>query len=235
MEVFHARPADVAGRTLLLVGDEHHHLARVMRLREGDALLVADGCGTMYRCTVRASGRDATECAVHERIEAMNEPRRGITLAQAVLKQPARMDWVMEKAVELGVSRILPLRSSRVVAVGEKRARWSELTRAAMKQSMRCLWPPVEEVADLQHALHRCEDTDVFLCHESAAPEHTLAAALAALDATRAVAIFIGPEGGFTDDEISYARERGASIVSLGPRRLRSETAAIAALAIVNS
>ncbi len=229
METFHAPPERCRGGLITLDAGETHHLSRVARLRKGDELLVADGCGTMYRARLDGIQGNEARCAVEERISRMNEPARNVTLVQAVLKNPGRMDWIVEKAVELGVNRILPMRTERCIHTSGKTDRWREIARAAMKQCRRCRWPEVEEIEDFRDTLHKLSDHSLRLFHESS---HEMPGPSASdKDESSPIAVFIGPEGGFTDIEVECARAAGAIAASLGPRRLRSETAAIVALA----
>ena len=231
MDSFFLDTAPVDGRTLVLRGDEHHHLARVMRMKAGERLLAADGRGTMYRAVIDRVAAEETHCSIEEVLPALNEPARHVTLVQAVLKNPGKMDWIVEKAVELGVSRILPVRTARTLAASDKSVRWNSIALAAMKQCGRCLCPPVAAVDVLPLALEALEGTVLLLCHEAAPVAATLERALDAVSAEAPLALLIGPEGGFDAEEEALLRARGCMVVSLGTRRIRSETAAVAALA----
>jgi 16S rRNA (uracil1498-N3)-methyltransferase len=232
MDSFYLDTRPGEGGSFVLRGDEHHHLCRVMRMRVGEQLLAADGAGTMYRAVIDRIDKDETRCVIEEILPGCHEPRRSLTLVQAVLKNPAKMDWIVEKAVELGASRIVPVRTARSLPGADKSARWRAIALAAMKQCGRCLWPPVAAVSGLAEAMHALDDGSALLvCHESADTADTLERALAALSADAPVAVLIGPEGGFDAAELALFDARGGVRVSLGMRRLRSETAAVAALA----
>jgi 16S rRNA (uracil1498-N3)-methyltransferase len=232
MDSFYLDTPPVDGRTLTLRGDEHHHLARVMRIREGEQLLAADGMGTMYRAVIERIDKGETLCSILEVLPGCKEPARSLTLLQAVLKNPAKMDWIVEKAVELGVRRIVPVRSARTLPSADKSARWRAISLAAMKQCGRCLWPAVDAITDFTRALDELDPAcTVLMCHEETDSAGTIERALAALSPETPVAILIGPEGGFDAAEGALCEARGGVRVSLGMRRLRSETAAVAALA----
>lgn len=232
MDSFFLETPPEDGRSFVLRGDEHHHLSRVMRMRVGEQLLAADGAGTMYRAAIDRIDKDETRCVIEAILPGSNEPRRSVTLVQAVLKNPAKMDWIVEKAVELGASRIMPVRTARSLPGADKSARWRAIALAAMKQCGRCRWPAVEAVTDIVHALDALDPTCALLmCHEATDTGETIERALAALSADAPMAILIGPEGGFDAAELAVFDARGGVRVSLGLRRLRSETAAVAALA----
>lgn len=227
MELFYAGKENISGDCVAIAGEEFHHLRRVLRKEVGNEIRVADGRGTMYRVRIERIARQEAECRILESLPGFNEPRRKVTLLQALLKQPARMEWIVEKATELGVSRIVPLAAARCLTRHAKPERWTQLARTAMKQCLRCATPEIDPVATLDEALAAAGAVPVFLFHESAA---------AALDRAalppeeRPLLLCIGPEGGFDDDEVRAAEAAGAAVLSLGPRRLRSETAAVAAL-----
>ncbi|MBL0173679.1 MAG: 16S rRNA (uracil(1498)-N(3))-methyltransferase [Ignavibacteria bacterium] len=231
MDVFYAPPGHFDGGAVTLRGDELHHLARVMRLREGARIHIADGAGLMVRARIERLTPEAAFCLITERLPRLHEATRDVVLVQALLKNPGKMDWIVEKAVELGVGRIMPVRSARSIASADKGARWRAIALAAMKQCERCVWPGVDAAVPLQDALDLLGDAAVLCCHEEADAADTIERAVAGLPPGRPIACVIGPEGGFDEQEVALVRARGGLVVSLGTRRLRSETAAVAALA----
>ncbi|MDH7516210.1 MAG: 16S rRNA (uracil(1498)-N(3))-methyltransferase [Bacteroidota bacterium] len=234
MEVYYASPERISAENAVLPVPETRHLTRVVRLQAGDRLLIADGLGTMYIARLRIVVEGEAHCALEEKIVGMNEPKRPQVLVQALLKNPGRMDWIVEKAVELGVTSIFPVTTERTIAGKARATRWRELACAAMKQSRRCLIPRIEPLRSFGEALRALRDHTMLLFHESAETE--IRAVLPAGDGMPfpgPVACLVGPEGGFTAGEVEAAVAAGAHVLSLGPRRLRSETAAVAALSYV--
>jgi 16S rRNA (uracil1498-N3)-methyltransferase len=213
-----------------VTGQEHVHLSRVLRLHEGDAVLLNDLEGTVYKAVIARIEKDATICTVKEKYQNFNEAPRPVILAMAIMKNPCKMDWVVEKSTELGVTAFLPLLTERTVPSSVKTVRLRNLAETAVKQCLRAIVPAIHEPLKLDQALLSAAEHRLLVCHEAAdvasTPERL------SFDA-RPVTVFVGPEGGFTENEVTAFRERGADIISLGPRRLRGETAAVVALARV--
>ena len=230
MECLIVRPEDVDRdtSTLLLRDVEAHHAVRSLRLRTGDELLASDLAGTCYRCSISDIHDSTVQCSIDEALPGYGEPTSDILLIQALISQPARWEFLLEKATELGVRAIQPVTTERTERSDFKQERSERILRAAVKQTKRARMPQLREVVDLKTALSSAvkEGRSIALLHEEA-PGHQK------LVAKEFAAIVVGPEGGFTDAEVEMARSQfGATVVSLGPRRLRAETAALAALAV---
>lgn len=235
MDVYYAPPRSIRAGSIPLDGEEFHHCVRVARHRPGDEVFIADGEGTMYRCSLDEAGEDGAVCRILDRIPGRGEHPGEITLVAAPLKAPARTDWMIEKATELGMRRFIPLRTRRTIARAEKTERWIGIALAAMKQCGRCRLPEIAPAIGYGEALDAPSSGCLVLFHESAGDRLTAELARTLGRTPRGVSILIGPEGGFDDGEVDAARSRGALVLSLGRRRLRSETAAIAALALFTS
>jgi len=229
MEYFYAPPGAVTPPTLTIGGDEFSHLTHVMRMREGDALRAVDGAGHAYDAVITSIGHREALCRITASHERLHEPARTLTLGAGLLKNPSRFDYLVEKSVELGVSRIVPLLTERTIPRQGKKERWQKLCIAAMKQSGRCVLPRVEEPVSLERFLAACSEPLKFIPHQDV----TEPLPADASGGTGAVALCIGPEGGFSDAEIDAARAAGFLPVSLGTRRLRAETAAVVACALL--
>ncbi|MFA6234366.1 MAG: 16S rRNA (uracil(1498)-N(3))-methyltransferase [Bacteroidota bacterium] len=212
-------------------GEEHHHLARVVRLRIGDTAYATIGDGNVAEIVIEEIGQDETRCRVTARHENFNEPSVSVTLLQAVLKNPGKMDWLVEKGTELGMTAFVPLLTEHTIAHSVKTDRLRKLAETATKQCLRGRIPTIHEPLSLRTAVDAQSDARLLLFHESAPLSATPESLV--LD-SRPLAIFIGPEGGFSDEEVALLHDRGADILSLGPRRLRGETAGLAALARIN-
>ncbi|HUI09912.1 MAG TPA: 16S rRNA (uracil(1498)-N(3))-methyltransferase [Bacteroidota bacterium] len=229
MEYFYAPPPAITPPTLTIDGEEFSHLTHVMRLREGDALRVVDGEGHAYDAVLETIGRREARCRISAAHDRLHEPSLDLTLAAGMLKNPSRFDYLVEKSVELGVSRIIPLLTERTIPRQGKTERWQKLCVAAMKQSGRCVLPRVERPHLFGDFLTACSAALKLIPHQEAA--RPFDAAL--IGDSGGVALCIGPEGGFSNAEIDAARGAGFRPVSLGTRRLRAETAAVAACALV--
>ncbi|MBR9978481.1 MAG: 16S rRNA (uracil(1498)-N(3))-methyltransferase [Bacteroidetes bacterium] len=211
-------------------GEEHHHLHHVLRLNVGDALLLSCGDGRVAEAVIEEAGATETRCRLGVMHAAYNELPVPVTLLQGVLKNPGKVDWLVEKATELGMTDFIPLATARTISHRVKTGRLQKLVRAAAKQCLRGRIPCIHELHSLTEAMAVLAGTRLLVFHETASPDSTPESL--AWDA-RPLAIFIGPEGGFEDDEIALLRSHGAEVLSLGPRRLRGETAGIVALARV--
>jgi len=240
MECFIVEPHDIdlEGRTFRLQGEEAHHASRVLRLRAGEEMLATDLNGTCYLGKYIGSEMEGKEIVAQGAITAVlsnfGEPERNVALIQGVIAQPARWEFLLEKATELGVTEIYPVLTERSEKREVKRDRSERILRAAVKQTKRARKPELSELSSLERALSKAleERRRMILLHESAPADVTLQKALFGNSATM-LALVVGPEGGFSDEEVHLAQTTfGAEIVSLGTRRLRAETAAIAALAM---
>ncbi len=224
---FFVEPADVGPGQLVLRGAEFNHAARVLRKQAGERIIAVDGCGWRYEGPIVALGRGELTVAIESAVESGGEPRLRLTLAQGLLKG-GMFDWVVEKGTEIGISVFQPLITAHTVAEGRGReGRWQEKARAAMKQCGRSLAPVVRPVTGFAQALTAARGEALFIAWEEA--EVAPAGLAEALAGRTAATLFIGPEGGFSEEEVALAAAAGARTISLGPRRLRSETAALTA------
>lgn len=231
---FYVLPQDVAGDRVVLRGEEAHHAARVCRCRAGDLIDATDGAGTLYRCRVVVCSADMTETEILERLPEHGEARARATLAVAPVKGE-RFDWLVEKAVEAGAARIVPILTERtVVEGGGRHERWERVALAAMKQSKRSRLTEVAEARPFNEVLpEMAREMDLLLlAWEGAGASDPLSKVIPSSPVATA-GILVGPEGGFTDEEVAAARSAGARPFSLGPRRLRTETAGALAVALV--
>lgn len=221
-----------SGGRLRLEGDAANHLARVLRLKPGDPLLLFNGLGGEYEARLLETGKRHVELEIGPFHDREAESPLSITLVQAV-SRGERMDYTLQKAVELGVSRIVPVFSARgmVSLDGERRERrhdhWLKIVAGACEQCGRNRLPELLEARPL--------------CEWLRAPPHGLGLVLdhrtetgfASLPESRAVSLLVGPEGGLESGELAAAESAGYRRVKIGPRVLRTETAPLAALAIL--
>jgi 16S rRNA (uracil1498-N3)-methyltransferase len=212
------------GEVLRLSEEEVHHVHKVLRGRSGDRVQVVDDAGRLFVAELLGQG----EVTILEEQPTAGEDEGEVVLYQAVPKG-RHMDLVVEKATELGVSRIVPLSTERSVVrllEGDGKARrWRRVAEAAARQSLRLRIPEVAEIASFAEAAREAGETGVLM--------HNGVKLLPLEDVVPgpAVGLFVGPEGGFGDGELVMAREAGLSLATLGPYRLRSETAGMVAVA----
>ena len=227
---FFAPPEAISGDTIVLPDDEARHAVRVLRTRTGDEAAVVDGAGMWYRIAVEVVGRKNLVGRILERRPEHGEPAFHLTIAICPLKNMARFEVFAEKATELGLSRITPVITKRSERSRLKASRLRGILTASMKQCGRSRLVRVDEPVKLKRFLKSADGSDSDfkgICHESAPPDRSLAAILRARGLPARATVLVGPEGGFTDEEIEMAGSHGFEILSLGERRLRAETAAI--------
>ena len=232
-------PDGSCGVELEMSGTDRHHLARVLRLRAGDRIVIADIDGHEAEATLVATSPERVTADVGPEIERPHRPR--VVLAAGIARRE-RMEFTIQKSTELGVAEIWPLASARcVVRLDEERAgrrseRWSRIAEEAAKQSQRPDVPVVREAMSLDALLAEAGRFDVVLVpwEEAASTAVGIGEALDAEDATAdaSVLVVVGPEGGFEAAEVDALQDSGARIVSLGSTVLRTETAAMVAVAL---
>lgn len=227
-------PLTLSARTRVILPEGAAHKVReVLRARVGSTLTLFDGSGGEYPGVLEACQRDRVEVAVGEREEVARESALQITLAQGI-SRGERMDYTLQKAVELGVTRIVPLASSRsqVKLEGERAARriahWQGIITHACEQSGRDRLPQLEKIQSLQDFM-ACDQAALKLTLTPTAQE-TLASAVAG---KASVSLVIGPEGGLDPLEVTRLEAAGYRGARLGPRILRTETAALVALSVL--
>lgn len=224
----------LAGARATLDATAHRHLIKVLRLEEGARLQVFDGGGTEIEARIERVGKAWVEVSLGAR-RRVPAPACAITLLQAP-PRGERMDLIVQKATELGVARIIPVRSERVQVrpSAHQRTRWQTIAQEAARQSGRAEVPEIGDFAALETALAKTAalaDARFVLWEGEQGP--SLPAALA--KGPPAVILLVGPEGGFAEAEVSSAGRAGYVAASLGPRILRAETAAIVAVALAQA
>lgn len=234
MDYFLVDPADIDGENLILRGEEQRHLSRVLRKKAGDHVMVTDGHGKTYEVILRAFGKTTVECSIVHTFVKLNEPRIDVTLAISPLKNPARLDFVVEKATELGVRTVIPLLCERTIRRTENHDRLEKIAIAATKQCGRSIVPGIFVSTNFETLVQNSDQYDLKLIpHEKTEQSQFVGAAIKHHEQAASVLVLIGPEGGFTDEEVRLAGKEGFVSISLGPRRLRSETAALSAISWV--
>lgn len=216
--------------------DERNHLARVLRKRPGDLVRFVDGEGWIYE-GVLTQIKPKIEIEILDRWRDRDDNPFDVTLAPALLKG-ARLDMVVEKATELGVTSIMPMQTSRTVpGVSEqgtqRRDRWRRIALSAMKQSLRSRLPNIVPITNFLDVISASSSYDLPLMAWEEEHETNITLATTRSPVMKSALLMIGPEGGFSREEIEIARQAGVQTVSLGASRLRSDTASIAGLALL--
>ncbi len=237
MEISYVPPERISGNAAFVADeDEQKHLARALRKKSGDAVRFVDGEGSVYDGVI-VRMKPEIEIRIRDRRRHRESESPEVTLAPSLLKG-SRLDLVVEKATELGVSAIIPMRSVRTVAGGgesggQRLDRWRRIAQSAMKQSLRAKLPRIAPVLSLEEIVRTAPSYDLALIAWEEERDRRPASATDRNAETKRVLLIIGPEGGFARDEIAMARAAGIQTVSLGHSRLRSDTASIAGLTLL--
>ena len=230
---------NIADKKAFITGDDRNHIKNVLRMNIGEEVsLMVPGGDDEYRCAVAAYTEDAVELTLLFIKESNVELPCEIVLYQALPKAD-KMELIITKAVELGVSRIVPVATNRAVVkldkarADKKITRWNAISEAAAKQSKRAVIPQVSDIMTVQEALSDCRSFGAkIIPYELSDPDsmNRTRKLIGGITPGTKGAVFIGPEGGFTEDEIKLATEAGFEPVTLGHRILRTETAGLVVL-----
>ena len=232
MEIFYAPPSAIEGKLVRLGAKEARHIARVLRHQLGEHILVADGAGNEYRCVITGLGRNELQAEVISQTRRPRETIVEVTLAASIIKG-SKLDTVVEMATELGVAQIVPLITSRTVArmTPARLRRFQALAIAALKSATRTMLPRIVPAQEFEEFLRTSAYYDLKLLAYEEETKVRLPEVMS--PKPRRIALVIGPEGGFSEAEVALARSHGFLTFGMGPRRLRAETACIAALGMV--
>jgi 16S rRNA (uracil1498-N3)-methyltransferase len=233
---FYAAPEDITDSAVTLSTDETHHLTHVLRMTPGDQAFVFDGAGREYRCTFRGIKDNGAHLELTEALSDVVESPLRLILAQSLLKGE-KFDFIIQKATELGVRSIAPLitRYSDVKVdeqqIGRRLERWRRISLEALKQcGRRCL---VEVTAPRTLQQFVKDSTGALLLLFSERGGLPIEKAVEGLTSSSPIVAFVGPEGGWSDHELEMLASAGARPVTLGRRVLRTETAAIVAMTLI--
>jgi len=211
----------------MLSEEDSGHAVRVLRHTEGDEIVVVDGEGHLYHCQIVSA--HPKRCAVQIiKIEEEQGWPYEVQIAVAPTKNLDRMEWFVEKATEMGLNRLIPLKCRFSERKELKTERMNRIAVSAMKQSLKATLPTIDEMTDIKTFLKEPFDGQKFICHCYQGMERKLLSKEIIPGAK--VRVLIGPEGDFSEDEVQLAIENGYVPVSLGNQRLRTETAALASV-----
>jgi 16S rRNA (uracil1498-N3)-methyltransferase len=228
----------VIDNRIVITGEKAHYLFSVLRCKKEDQLTIFDGKGICFRTLIERADKREVIAEVSEHFPCDFESPVHIILVQALLKGE-KMDWVIQKTTELGVTEIMPVITERSqVRATRKTGRWRKIAEEASRQSGRSVVPIVHEPVGLKELLEGSEpvrqgEAKGFILWEDGGVSFNEAVKKISVSARPSIHLFIGPEGGFTKEEIALAVEKGFLVVSLGKRILRAETAALSAVTLV--
>lgn len=238
MPRFFVNKSNVNSHRIIIDGEDVNHIKNVLRLKCGNPLTVCDCEGNDYTAVIEKFGQDSVEARIVDMAQNRTEPPIDITLYQGIPKSD-KMDWIIQKSIELGAVRIVPVITERTVVrfngekdVDHKLSRWKRIALEAAKQCNRGIVPEVSRPVGFKQAVTDIGDYDLSLIPYEKENEKGLKTILQSRNFQR-ISLFIGPEGGFSEEEILTAMHSGIAPVTLGPRILRTETAGVAALSIL--
>jgi 16S rRNA (uracil1498-N3)-methyltransferase len=240
MSTFFVAPDAITPPTIRITGDLLHHLRDSLRLHPGDSLTLNDGRGGRYRVEVTHVTPEAIESRITDQHIEPGNRTSPIILGQALIKGD-KMDWVIQKATELGVATIVPIHSTHSIIkphperLEHQRSRWRRIARDAAQQSERWTIPVIDDPVDLLEACRRYASTPWKGILMERSNGQSLTRMPMPLDCHDPIIVLVGPEGGWASDEQRLAQQQGFLPLTLGPRILRAETAAIAAISILQS
>lgn len=231
MRIFYQPVLDEKEKKIILSTEDSKHALRVLRLKEGDEVHLVDGKGR--KCNAIISDANMRKCQLEiTHFEQEEKPyQHRIHIAVAPTKNMDRIEYFVEKSVELGIDRISFIQTENSERKVVKLERVNRIAVSAMKQSKKSFLPEVGELVSFEQFLKECQDEQKFIAYVPENPDKHL---FKDTKPNNKVCVLIGPEGGFTPEEVGQAQASGFEAVSLGNSRLRTETAALAACHIVN-
>lgn len=223
---------------MVITGEDYYHITKVLRMSIGDSLIAVSPDGQSALAEIMRIDQASVHIILQQYIAEKNEPPIRVFLAQSLPKSD-KMDYIVQKSVELGVHAIIPMETTRCVVRydtnkrEERVRRWRRIAEEAAKQCGRSVVPEVASMMSLQDVLsHYAEKMATIMLYEEKSVQMGIKHVLASLTAKNYL-LLIGSEGGFTPDEFQLCQQHQAYIATLGPRILRTETAALASLAVV--
>lgn len=236
MPKFFAYKGQIENDSFIIEGTDANHIGTVLRSKAGEGIVICDGEGTDYYCTLTEVDKKRVVAHIDERRAVESEPKTKITLYQGLPKSD-KMELIIQKCVELGISRIVPVKTEFAVAKldgkEEKKVdRWQKIAESAAKQCGRGIIPTVDMPMTFAQAATDSKACDGRIIPYENERENSIKAFAKAFQG-ESIAIFIGPEGGFSPKEIEMAMEQGITSVTLGKRILRTETAGMVTCAVL--
>lgn len=221
---------------VFLDGENANHLINVLRSKIGEEIEISCGDGYDYICKIEKINKDDVICKIIDCFGNESEPDIKITLYQGLPKSE-KMELIIQKCVELGIDEIVPVNTDRVIVKlagkeDKKIARWNKISESAAKQSRRGKIPTIQPIINFDEAIRQAKSKDLKLIPYEKEKEKGIKQAIKGFTGKN-IAIFIGPEGGFSDNEIKLALENNITPITLGKRILRTETAGFITTAIL--
>lgn len=236
MYKFFVEDNQIENNEIKIMDDDLKHISNVLRMRIGEEILITNkNTAETYKCSIKEINKNEAVCTIIEKEENDTEPSIKVDIFQGIPKSD-KMETIIQKSVELGVSKIFPVSMKNCVAKIKddikKQERWQKISEAAAKQSKRNIIPSIEKSVDIKYLCSKIDEYDLVLVAYENEDKKTIKDILKN-NKVEKIAIVVGPEGGLTEKEVEELIKCGAKAVSLGKRILRTETAPIAMLSMI--
>jgi 16S rRNA (uracil1498-N3)-methyltransferase len=238
MHRFFIKQEDIYNDGITIEGEDVQHISKVLRLKEGDKIVLCDQTGTDYNVAIESISKNTVKTTIIDKVPSKGEPTIEVVLYQGIPKS-TKMDLIIQKCTEMGITRVVPVFTTRTIVKLEsekdeakKVLRWTKIAEEAAKQSARGIVPHIDMPMNLEQALMDSRKLDIVLMPYELEKDMSVKAALQGKIA-KSVGFFIGPEGGFNAPEIVRAKQNNVIPVSLGSRIMRTETAGFAMLTCI--
>ena len=236
MYKFFVEDNQIENNEIKIMDDDLKHISNVLRMRIGEEILITNkNTAETYKCSIKEINKNEAVCTIIEKEENDTEPSIKVDIFQGIPKSD-KMETIIQKSVELGVSKIFPVSMKNCVAKIKddikKQERWQKISEAAAKQSKRNIIPSIEKSVDIKYLCSKIDEYDLVLVAYENEDKKTIKDILKN-NKVEKIAIVVGPEGGLTEKEVEELIKCGAKAVSLGKRILRTETAPIAMISMI--
>lgn len=237
MAKFFIKPNQIQDNSISITGEDVNHIKNVLRKKQGDEIIVCDGVSTDYHCKILKLEKENIILEILDKNILNVEPDIKIDIFQGLPKSD-KMELIIQKATELGVNKIIPLETKRVVVKLDEKTktkkleRWQKIAGEAAKQCQRTYIPVIDNVCAIKNMVEKFAEYDIVLLAYEKENNNSIKSIIKNLAKPSKIAVVIGPEGGFEEEEVNYlcSALNKVKSVSLGPRILRTETAGIAIL-----
>jgi 16S rRNA (uracil1498-N3)-methyltransferase len=232
MDFFYSN--NINNQTVILDNYESKHCIKVMRHKIGDSIRVVDGLGNLYLGNLVSYDRNSCTIEIDHKTENYKKRNQYIHMGISPIKNQDRLEWFIEKSVEIGVDEITLIDCERTLRKKNKLDRLYKIAITAMKQSLKAYIPKINDLTKIDEFIMQNENSSKFICHLDIGERKDVFHYKDEINAHRNISILIGPEGDFSTSEIELAKANDFSCISLGESRLRTETAGIVACHLFN-
>lgn len=239
MPKFFVEPSKISDDIITVDTEDVNHITRVLRMKPGDKVTVCDSAGYDYTAEIFEINKSSVLCKIINKIRSDTEPRLNVILFQGIPKG-SKMEYIIQKTTELGISKIIPVCMHRCVSKIEnkkdgdkKRDRWQKIAESAAKQSGRGIIPEIGTPVSFGEAVDALLECELAFAPFECEEENSIKNVIKGIQGNKTVGFIIGPEGGFAPEEIEKLTKKGIPAVTLGKRILRTETAGEAVVAML--